>query len=67
MPLHAHIHVLVFIVPSVLDCGGCLAGDSKSWSIKCVNFGGEGSFKIMETGSMEDGSVTPVCVYVCHT
>lgn len=47
-----------FLVPSVLDCGGCLVGASKLWSTPCTNFGGEGSFKMMlanEDISTEEG------------
>ena len=41
-------------VPSVLDCGSCLDGDSKKWTTQCVNFGGEGRFKLMLPTQKDD-------------
>ena len=45
-------------MPQELDCGHCLAGDSKTVVVKCDNFGGEGSFKLHPLdgtpGSQED-------------
>ena len=34
-------------MPQELDCGHCLAGDTKTVLMKCDNFGGEGSFKLL--------------------
>lgn len=38
-------------MPQELDCGHCLAGDSKTVVMKCDNFGGEGSFKLFPPDS----------------
>ncbi len=53
----------LLVVPSVLDCGGCLVGDAKVWSTQCFNLGGEGKFKLMlDEGDEEDGSNAMVCM-----
>lgn len=53
-------------VPSILDCGGCLAGDCKLWSIRCVNFGGEGSFKLMQDDRPDpDAQMVSIRTYAC--
>ena len=52
------------LVPRILDCGGCLAGGTKLWTIKCTNFGGDGNFKILSS----DGSVEKsVSDHYCDT
>lgn len=48
------------VVPNVLDCGGCLVGDSKVWSTQCTNFGGEGKFKLMLTSESNEDSANTV-------
>lgn len=41
-------------MPRDLDCGHCLAGDSKTVVMKCDNFGGEGSFKLISNEEDSD-------------
>ena len=44
-------------MPQEVDCGHCQAGDSKTVIMKCDNFGGEGSFKLLPpngTPGLED-------------
>ena len=43
----SNLHYTLPIVPQELDCGHCLAGDTKTVLMKCDNFGGEGSFKLL--------------------
>ena len=56
--------VLCFhVVPDVLNCGGCLAGDSKLWSTQITNYGGEGKFKLMLSGENDGGNTDTVCFF----
>lgn len=48
------------IVPSVLDCGSCLVGNSKVWSTQCTNFGGEGKFKLLLPDKSEQDDMDTV-------
>ena len=57
-------------MPNVLDCGGCLVGDTKVWSIQCFNLGGEGKFKLLlheggAEGGDEGGEETDDNTVVC--
>lgn len=38
---------LVYVVPSMLDCGGCLVENNKTCIFTCQNSGGEGTFKVL--------------------
>ena len=53
--LHVHCITLLLLlsisVPQEVDCGHCLAGESKTVIMKCDNFGGEGSFKLSSLDS----------------
>lgn len=51
-------------MPSLLDCGGCLFGESKVWSTLCMNLGGEGKFKLMLPSGRGTEDTTMVSVLV---
>ena len=40
-------------VPSTLDCGYCLAGNTKVIMLECANTGGEGNFRLMAVGGSD--------------
>ena len=50
------------IVPSILDCGSCLIGDVKEWSISCENSGGEGRFRFMLGDIIDEDVIVEVNV-----
>lgn len=51
-------------MPQVLECGHCLAGDSKTVVMKCDNFGGEGNFKLFPLDEAGHGSQEQVHVTI---
>ena len=51
------------LVPSVLDCGYCLAGSTKAVTIECCNTGGEGNFQLTCGGGNDEPQQTQVCMH----
>ena len=61
MTVHVHYSHLV---PSVLDCGYCLAGSRKTVTIECCNNGGEGNFQLTCGGGSDEPQQTQVCMHI---
>lgn len=58
-----HVHYS-HLVPSVLDCGYCLAGSRKTVTIECCNNGGEGNFQLTCGGGSDEPQQMQVCMHV---
>ena len=60
-----HGYYYSFSVPSTLDCGYCLAGNTKVITLECANTGGEGNFRLMAADG-SDGPQEPQVSKISH-